>query len=90
MDPPPSLAFASGRYPALTAAEAPPDDPPDVCSTFQGFAVSPKIRDSVLVVQSEFWGMGLTEDHESRAAIACDEFAFDVWNRVFKKTRSVR
>ena len=28
--------------------------------------------------QSEFWGMGLAEDDESRAAIACDEFAFDV------------
>src|SRR5690554_5772118 len=47
MEPPPSLALATGRMPAATAAAAPPDDPPALCSRFQGLRVSPNRRPSV-------------------------------------------
>src|SRR5215813_13727195 len=37
IEPPPSLACASGRIRAATLAAAPPDEPPDECARFQGF-----------------------------------------------------
>ena len=36
MDPPPSLACATGTMPEATAAAEPPDDPPVECSVFHG------------------------------------------------------
>ena len=50
IDPPPSLAWASGTTPAATAADAPPDDPPDVRVTSHGLRVWPYSVDSVVVV----------------------------------------
>ena len=41
MDPPPSLAWATGNMPAAVAAPAPPLDPPGVWSRFQGLRVMP-------------------------------------------------
>jgi hypothetical protein len=34
IEPPPSLACATGRMRAATAAPAPPDEPPDECARF--------------------------------------------------------
>src|SRR5690242_9584838 len=48
IDPPPSLACATGRMRAATAAAAPPDEPPEECARFQGFLVGPCRRDSVV------------------------------------------
>src|SRR5450755_2753027 len=48
IEPPPSLACATGRMRAATAAAAPPDDPPEECAGFQGFRVGPNSRDSVV------------------------------------------
>src|SRR3954465_6916465 len=45
---PPSLACATGRMRAATAAAAPPEDPPDECAGFHGFRVGPNSRDSVV------------------------------------------
>src|SRR6185369_8352109 len=48
MEPPPSLAWATGRMRAATAAAAPPDEPPEECAGFHGFRVGPCRRDSVV------------------------------------------
>src|SRR4029078_9646450 len=48
IDPPPSLACATGRIRAATAAPAPPDEPPDECARFQGLRVGPCRRGSVV------------------------------------------
>jgi hypothetical protein len=50
IEPPPSLALAAGTMPAATALLAPPDDPPELCSRFQGLRVGPNRRDSVVAV----------------------------------------
>ena len=41
MEPPPSLAWATGTIPAATAAAAPPLDPPALCARLQGLRVGP-------------------------------------------------
>lgn len=41
MEPPPSVATASGPSPAASAAPAPPEDPPAVRLTSHGFTVRP-------------------------------------------------
>jgi hypothetical protein len=41
MEPPPSLALATGTMPLATAAAAPPLDPPAVNDVFQGLRVGP-------------------------------------------------
>src|SRR5215510_15123314 len=48
IEPPPSLACATGRMRAATAAAAPPEEPPEECSRFQGLRVGPNRRDSVV------------------------------------------
>src|SRR5881409_1916647 len=48
IEPPPSLAWATGTMRAATAAPAPPDDPPEECAGFHGFRVGPNRRDSVV------------------------------------------
>src|SRR6202035_4577254 len=48
IEPPPSLACARGTMRAATAAPAPPEDPPEDWSRFQGFRVGPNRRDSVV------------------------------------------
>src|SRR5580704_7525812 len=48
IEPPPSLACASGTMRAATAAPAPPDEPPEECARFQGLRVGPCNRDSVV------------------------------------------
>jgi hypothetical protein len=47
-DPNPSDPSAAGTNPAATAAEAPPEEPPGVWSTFQGFRVAPNAGPSVI------------------------------------------
>src|SRR5919107_2795490 len=47
IDPPPSLAPATGTMPAATAAAAPPEDPPGVRLRFHGLRVGPNSADSV-------------------------------------------
>src|ERR1700676_1161837 len=51
IDPPPSLACATGRMRAATAAPAPPDEPPDECARFQGLRVGPCRRGSVVGIK---------------------------------------
>src|SRR5262245_20390670 len=41
IDPPPSLAVATGTMPAATAAAEPPLDPPVEWATFHGFRLGP-------------------------------------------------
>src|SRR6202521_498515 len=48
IEPPPSLACATGTIRAATAAPAPPEDPPEECLGFHGFRVGPNRRDSVV------------------------------------------
>src|SRR5882757_544645 len=48
IEPPPSLAWVTGKMRAATAAAAPPDEPPEECARFQGFRVGPNSRDSVV------------------------------------------
>src|SRR5712671_5037085 len=51
IEPPPSLACATGRMRAATAAAAPPDEPPEDWSRFQGLRVGPNRRDSVVGIR---------------------------------------
>src|SRR5581483_7133348 len=48
IEPPPSLACAKGSTRAATAADAPPEDPPEEWARFQGFFVGPCRRGSVV------------------------------------------
>ena len=48
IEPPASLAWASGTMPAATAAAAPPEEPPADRPGPHGFWVDPRSRDSVL------------------------------------------
>src|SRR5262249_5416817 len=48
IDPPPSLAVATGTMPATTAAAEPPLDPPTVRVGFHGFAHAPYATGSVV------------------------------------------
>src|ERR1700712_5370477 len=48
IEPPPSLACATGRMRAATAAPAPPEEPPDECARFHGFRVGPNSLHSVV------------------------------------------
>ena len=47
IEPPPSLAWATGTVPLATAALEPPEDPPGVRSVSQGLRVGPLRRGSV-------------------------------------------
>ena len=49
-EPPPSEPCASGIVPAATAAAAPPDEPPGVCSGLHGLRQAPFSADSVTAV----------------------------------------
>src|ERR1700686_5813331 len=51
IEPPPSLAWATGRMRAATAAAAPPEEPPAEWSRFQGLRVGPNRRDSVVGIR---------------------------------------
>ncbi len=48
MEPPPSLACATGTMPEATAAADPPDEPPVEWSVFHGLRVAPKRFGSVV------------------------------------------
>jgi hypothetical protein len=48
IDPPPSLACATGTRPAATAAAAPPLEPPGLCAGFHGLRVGPNAIGSVV------------------------------------------
>jgi hypothetical protein len=47
IEPKPSLACASATMPDATAAAAPPDEPPEMCSGFQGLRHGPSRADVV-------------------------------------------
>src|SRR4029079_14037112 len=51
IEPPPRLACATGRSRAATSAAAPPYEPPEECSRFQGLRVGPCRRDSVVGIR---------------------------------------
>lgn len=51
MEPPPSLAWATGTIPALTAAADPPLDPPGECAGLHGLWVGPYSAGSVLALR---------------------------------------
>src|SRR3954469_4349302 len=48
IEPPPSLACATGRMRAATAAAAPPEETTEECERFHGLRVGPNRRDSVV------------------------------------------
>src|SRR3954465_14637492 len=48
---PPARACATGGMRAAPAAPAPPEEPPDECSGFQGFLVGPNERGSVVGIR---------------------------------------
>src|ERR1700759_3095955 len=50
IEPPPSLACATGTMPAATALAAPPDEPPQVMSRFHGLSVAPYRAGSVMPI----------------------------------------
>ena len=49
IEPPPSLAWATGTMPDATAAAEPPEEPPVECSVLQGLRVGPNARGSVVI-----------------------------------------
>src|ERR1700736_2775385 len=51
IEPPHSLACATGRMRAATTAPAPPDEPPEECARFQGLRVGPNRRHSVVGIK---------------------------------------
>src|SRR6201990_329152 len=51
IEPPPSLACATGRMRPPAAAAAPPAEPPEECARFQGLRVGPCRRDSVVGIR---------------------------------------
>ncbi|MNY13295.1 hypothetical protein D3C86_1464250 [compost metagenome] len=51
IEPPPSVAWATGTIPAATAAAAPPEEPPALMARFHGLHVCPHSFDSVVVVK---------------------------------------
>src|SRR5260370_3132521 len=51
IEPPPSLACATGRMRAAPPAAAPPDQPPEERARFQGIPVGPCRRDSVVGIR---------------------------------------
>src|SRR5438132_13088130 len=67
IEPPPSLACATGRMRAAAAAAAPPDEPPEECARFQGLRVGPNRRGSVVGVQPNAVD-GLFEDQATAVA----------------------
>src|SRR3954466_13044881 len=67
IEPPPSLACATGRMRAATAAAAPPDEPPEECPRFQGLRVGPCRRDSVVGIRPNS-GLELLPKIETPAA----------------------
>src|SRR5690349_8985394 len=50
IDPPPSLACATGTIPLATAAADPPDEPPVLWPGFHGLRAGGKLSDSVVTV----------------------------------------
>src|SRR3954447_24596092 len=50
IDPPPSLACATGTMPLATAAAEPPEEPPVECSVFQGLRAGGNDFGSVVTV----------------------------------------
>src|SRR3954451_22749356 len=67
IEPPPSLACATGRMRAATAAPAPPDEPPEECARFQGLRVGPCSRGSVVGINPNS-GLALLPKIEPPAA----------------------
>ena len=51
MEPPPSVPWAAGTMPAATAAAAPPLEPPELRSRFQGLRVGPFTTGSVAALR---------------------------------------
>ncbi len=51
IEPPPSVACATGRMRAATAAAAPPDEPPEEWAVFHGLRVGPNSRVSVVGIR---------------------------------------
>ena len=62
IEPPPSDPVAKGTIPEAMAAALPPDDPPGVCSRFQGFRVWPNTRFCGIRLPSELRGVGLAHN----------------------------
>src|SRR4051812_49824216 len=54
IEPPPSLACATGGMRAATAPPAPPEEPPEECARFHGLRVGPKNRHSGVGLNPEF------------------------------------
>ena len=65
IEPPPSLACATGRMRAATAAAAPPDEPPDECVEIPGIAGRTEQAGLGGRHQSEFRTGALAEDREA-------------------------
>ena len=70
IEPPPSVALASGNIPAATAAAEPPEEPPALCSRFHGLRVSPNRIDSVVPVPTEFRAGRFTHDQQTRLLVS--------------------
>ena len=66
IEPPPSEPCASGIAPAATAAAAPPDEPPGVCSGLHGLRHAPFSADSVIGGAPELGRVRLSEHDEAR------------------------
>ena len=65
IEPPPSEPWASGIVPAATAAAAPPDEPPGVCSGLHGLRHAPFSTDSVTRGAAELGRVRLPEHDEA-------------------------
>ena len=75
IEPPPSLACATGRMRAATAAAAPPDEPPEECARFQGLRVGPMQARLRGRHQAEFRAGALAEDRDAGLEEALGEGA---------------
>src|SRR5690349_11531160 len=78
IEPPPSLAPAHGTMPAATAAAAPPEDPPGVCSVFHGLRAGPNNSGSVIPLAPNSGVLVLPKMTSPASSHRCTTVAFSV------------
>ena len=73
IEPRPSPPWAIGTMPAATAAAAPPDEPPAMCSGFQGLRQGPNSWPSVVPAMPNSGEVGLADRRHAARAVAAHQ-----------------
>ena len=90
IDPPPSEPCEIGQSPATIADAAPPDDPPQLRSRFQGLRPGRVRGGFAHVERPELGRHGLAEDREARSADASHQLVVTLGDAVGPQLRAVR